>query len=300
MSPKHENGHGSLVSQVHHSINNSVAQSNSYSKGLANGAQIAKAARSRLRGMQNSHSNKKLPTWKGNSLLSEQFDRGGVADRSLDRMHGNLLAGGAVLQSRQELMQNEYKKIIENHPATIGNDKYDDTDFLQRMFTAKDEHQESSEVLHKSHSQHAMLSEQVFKGHTKGRNDHPDRTESAEQRKRHIKESKSSVIGRIAETISSVVRGTSRQPKNPDSTNSDKSKPDMAEFKPTSMFSLMGEKAIGQKRAEDDDVLEDDDVRKLDRLQLINASARYELLSANQQLIDFHLNRVMKSMIQRQ
>ena len=65
------------------------------------------------------------------------------------------------------------------------------------------------------------------------------------------------------------------------------------------MFSLMGEKAIGQKRAEDDDVLLDDDVRKLDRLQLINASARYELLSANQQLIDFHLNRVMKSMFKR-
>ena len=65
------------------------------------------------------------------------------------------------------------------------------------------------------------------------------------------------------------------------------------------MFSLMGEKAIGQKRAEDDDVLLDDDVRKLDRLQLINASARYELLSANQQLIDFHLNRVMNSMFKR-
>ena len=31
-----------------------------------------------------------------------------------------------------------------------------------------------------------------------------------------------------------------------------------------------------------EDVLQDEDVRKLDRLQLINASARYELLSANQ------------------
>lgn len=44
-----------------------------------------------------------------------------------------------------------------------------------------------------------------------------------------------------------------------------------------------------------DYLLEDDDVRKLERLQLINASARYELLSANQQLIDFHLNRVMQA-----
>ena len=42
------------------------------------------------------------------------------------------------------------------------------------------------------------------------------------------------------------------------------------------------------------DLPADDDVRKLERLQLINASARYELLTANQQLIDFHLNRVMQ------
>jgi hypothetical protein len=37
----------------------------------------------------------------------------------------------------------------------------------------------------------------------------------------------------------------------------------------------------------------DDDIVKLDRLQLINASARFELLSANQQLLDFHLNRIV-------
>ena len=45
-----------------------------------------------------------------------------------------------------------------------------------------------------------------------------------------------------------------------------------------------------------EDVLKDDDIRKITRLQLINASARFELLSANQQLIDFHLNRVMNTM----
>ena len=93
--------------------------------GIANGAQIAKAARSRLKGMQNSHSNKKLPTWKGNDLISTNLERGGIADRSLDRMNSNLLRGGvgllnsgpgAIQVSRQELMQNEYKKIIENHP----------------------------------------------------------------------------------------------------------------------------------------------------------------------------------------
>lgn len=43
-----------------------------------------------------------------------------------------------------------------------------------------------------------------------------------------------------------------------------------------------------------DHLLDDDDVKKLERLQLINASARYELLAANQQLIDFHLNLVMQ------
>ena len=34
-------------------------------------------------------------------------------------------------------------------------------------------------------------------------------------------------------------------------------------------------------------------------MQLINASARFELLAANQQLIDFHLNRVMNTKIRK-
>lgn len=44
------------------------------------------------------------------------------------------------MQSRAELLQNEYKKVIENHPGTIGvpvSSKYDDTDFLSQMFTKK-------------------------------------------------------------------------------------------------------------------------------------------------------------------
>ena len=39
-------------------------------------------------------------------------------------------------------MQNNYKKIIENHPATIGTgkQKYDDTDIFRKMFIGgKDE-----------------------------------------------------------------------------------------------------------------------------------------------------------------
>ena len=71
------------------------------------------------------------------------------------------------MQSRAELLQNEYKKVIENHPGTIGvpvSSKYDDTDFLSQMFTKKNlkqsghieplglNKQDSSEVLHKSQS----------------------------------------------------------------------------------------------------------------------------------------------------
>ena len=43
-----------------------------------------------------------------------------------------------------------------------------------------------------------------------------------------------------------------------------------------------------------DYLLQDDEEQKLERLQLINVSARYQLIEVNQQLIDFHLNKVMK------
>lgn len=42
-----------------------------------------------------------------------------------------------------------------------------------------------------------------------------------------------------------------------------------------------------------DNDYQDEDLMKIDKLQLINASARYQLLSANKQLIDFHLGRIM-------
>lgn len=37
-----------------------------------------------------------------------------------------------------------------------------------------------------------------------------------------------------------------------------------------------------------------EDMQKIQNLSLINASARYELLTANQQLIDFQMNRFIK------
>ena len=54
----------------------------------------------------------------------------------------------------------------------------------------------------------------------------------------------------------------------------------ISEFNPNSLFSLQGEKEMGKKKAEAEDVVNDDDVRKMDRLQLINASARFEFLHA--------------------
>jgi len=177
-----------------------LLQSNA-NAGLQNNSGIS---RQRLRGLQNSHSNKKLPTWKAqghNSLIvassnapkpmdlsgaaSPVYQRGGLADRSLDRIisakrlgqdkdkisKGELLAPGGVMQSRAELLQNEYKKVIENHPGTIAvpsSSKYDDTDFLQQMFTKNPKKsgqieplglnkQDSSEVLHKSQSLKIMI-----------------------------------------------------------------------------------------------------------------------------------------------
>lgn len=94
----------------------------------------------------------------------------GIGDRSLDRVSAGASKGQSnvpILQSRAELLQNEYKKVIENHPGTIvgrnnGSAKYDDTDLLSRMFQKDCEGtaaplglnrcESSSEVLHKSQS----------------------------------------------------------------------------------------------------------------------------------------------------
>ena len=66
-----------------------------------------------------------------------------------------------------------------------------------------------------------------------------------------------------------------------------------------SEFKALPNPNFGQNEEMDDLLANDDDIRKIARLQLINASARFELLSANQQLIDFHLNRVMKTMFKK-
>jgi hypothetical protein len=69
-------------------------------------------------------------------------ERSSIADRSLDRVKAsNFLLGQSkdAVMSRQDLIKNEYRKVIKNHPSTLINtsDTYDDTDFLNRMF-AKD------------------------------------------------------------------------------------------------------------------------------------------------------------------
>jgi hypothetical protein len=37
-----------------------------------------------------------------------------------------------------------------------------------------------------------------------------------------------------------------------------------------------------------------DDMDKMEKLSMINANARYELINANQQLLDFQMNRYMR------
>ena len=100
---------------VHSGNNNNSSQATT---ALASNQGIS---RSRVKGLQNSHSNKRLPTWKNtannSSLLaldkgisSPVFERGGIADRSMDRASanakGNLLSGGGniVMMSRAELL----------------------------------------------------------------------------------------------------------------------------------------------------------------------------------------------------
>ena len=73
------------------------------------------------------------------SRLHDDSGKLGVAERSLDRVKVTQAFNGArdAFQSRQELLANEYKKVIENHPGTLmqqEGDIYDDTNFLQEMF----------------------------------------------------------------------------------------------------------------------------------------------------------------------
>lgn len=104
--------------------------------GLQSNQQIAPVTVATTRSKTNinyldgSQSNKKLPTWKGSLLEGSrlsQVEESTLKERSLDRVNskkilGNALGGGAnsVVQSRHELLQNNYKKVIQNHPATIG------------------------------------------------------------------------------------------------------------------------------------------------------------------------------------
>lgn len=237
--------------------------------------------------------------------------------------------------SRADLLKNEYKKVIENHPGTLagpGVNQYDDTDFLSRMFTNNGSNKggeplglnkkDSCEVLHKSQSMkmigdtqangiaNSALSNansssvaarmlarksQIANVHTStdAANDG-----STETRKNGSKETRK-LTNRGGDTTSRNQKSQILNLSVDSASHENKGAPGSVDFKPTSMFSLNGEKLMGQKMAEDEDVLNDDDIRKIDRLQLINASARFELLSANQQLIDFHLNRVMQSMFKK-
>ena len=123
--------------------NNDISRTKEANKGsLHNNIGISRA---RVAGLQNSHSSKRLPTWKATTSEVGISSPVGVNNLSMDRAS---LGGGAnqqstgplIMQSRAELLQNEYKKVIKNHHGTIATGpgvKYDDTHFLKKMFTKK-------------------------------------------------------------------------------------------------------------------------------------------------------------------
>jgi hypothetical protein len=103
----------------------------------------------RQKGLINSHSNNKLPEVNNlqiefSRMSNPANERSSIADRSLDRAKASnfLLAQSKdAVMSRQDLIKNEYRKVIKNHPSTLINtsDTYDDTDFLNRMFAKEKE-----------------------------------------------------------------------------------------------------------------------------------------------------------------
>ena len=131
----------------------------------------------------NSHSNARLPTEKEQSLMVElgrlsrlNEDGGGkaLAERSLDRVKIGQMSSVPFV-SRQELLANEYKKVIANHPGTLIQQKgdfYDDTDLLQEMFAKEKANilqsrdlrtYESIDSLHKSDSAKNLLAKKKNK-----------------------------------------------------------------------------------------------------------------------------------------
>ena len=72
--------------------------------------------------------------------------------------------------------------------------------------------------------------------------------------------------------------------------------PNRDDCKPASEFRLLSDEKVFLESAlkQQKETSDDDDFHKLERLQLMNASARFELLAANQQLLDFHVNRTMR------
>lgn len=189
--------------------------------------------------------------------------RGGIADRSLDRGKAANFFNGVrdVFYSRQELLQNEYKKVIENYPSTlISKDKYDDTDFLNQMF-AKDK-------------------QNILEAHgKKGQEDLLKNSESVQLLNKNVRRSDSVESHQLVKN--KLRTDEPKKERLNDSSDSQHNKANFkaGEVKPTSMFQLMGDRSSSLDYQPS--LLADDDVRKLERLQLINASARYELLTAN-------------------
>ena len=119
--------------------------------------------------------------------------------------------------------------------------------------------------------------------------------QSAQQPALNIAES---VVHGAANVNSAVRKSTSQTPSNNQNPNKEFITEDstteggMFGSKKPSFAARAGGHILNEMQG---DPLQDEDIMKIDRLQLINASARYQLLSANQQLLDFHLSRIMQS-----
>lgn len=224
----------------------------------------------------------------------------GLADRSLDRANG-----AAFFQSRQELLQHEYKKVLQNHPSTISTNaegkKFNENDLLRDMFIAnnnavKDRDDYPINILgrHREHTEECksaqsggLPSELIVQKSGSHSNfltvdskkvKRPENGSAGSVRKSKKlfappNEKQSSEKKKVFRRANSPLKVSPEKRDNKSKLNIKK----VAEYKPSPLLDLTGEKSPLPQP----DLLEDDDINKLERLQLINASARYELLSAN-------------------
>lgn len=169
------------------------------------------------------------------------MERGGLADRSLDRVKAaNFFMGQGkeLILSRQELLKNEYRKVIENYPSTLINahENYDDTDYLQRMFAKEKEQQLNSILEINSNILRSESTNQLPS--TKNAHIRSDSIESGGLRNNLARGGSKDASGKNQYQSS----GEGRNHMTSNTELQEAKRREYAEFKPTTMFSLLGDK----------------------------------------------------------